>query len=526
MKDESNSTQDDKTNPFSSTASSNTIPPSTKPFRARANSRRLSVQIPMPQQLMPPPAFNEKEAVSPTIMKLRRPMGSTVSTMVQSWVNWPVSPGTWQERSPLPSPNLAASEDYAMWQTGRVVRSQWFRTAFFLYAAVSLLVTTIQIMSWVWTSSSNENNRLVENYASPRVTLERTYDANETYSLLTDFSNSYRLSKMFSKALPETLKDVEPFYLRADTSPPPEDITVTLVVQEQNLPLLISFAKEWQGPISVLFTVETEEGRRNLDENIQQLRRNVDVHLMWDHNPPSLIGLRPPLNLRRNIARLFARTEFVAQFADGVWPVTDFRESLNDARVRKRLRGGDLFVLPTFEYTSNATVRNVPQSKGAALRLVQQGHLALHERWEHGTSLEKWSQAQGVYRIENFDLHYNPSVVMSKELSHWCPERINDHGAACLYGAYLSGSDFWVLPNDFMVHINKPVGFHPTFADSEVEAGYDEKMYQRYLPELCMHHARRLHAIKLWHTSRSRHCKTQCGAVLRSWGKGLFDKHS
>lgn len=71
----------------------------------------------------------------------------------------------------------------------------------------------------------------------------------------------------------------------------------------------------------------------------------VDVHLVVDH-------FDRQLNTWRNIARLFARTDFVMMLDVDFYLCTDFRSAVrNNPFIRDKLREGySAFVVPAFEY--------------------------------------------------------------------------------------------------------------------------------------------------------------------------------
>lgn len=54
-----------------------------------------------------------------------------------------------------------------------------------------------------------------------------------------------------------------------------------------------------------------------------------------------------------------------------------------------------------------------------------------------------------LYRVTDYDLHYAPNVVVSKQGQPWCTERFDNNKAACVYQMYLAGSELWVLPDEW-----------------------------------------------------------------------------
>ncbi|KAL1916384.1 uncharacterized protein VTP21DRAFT_5575 [Calcarisporiella thermophila] len=463
---------------------------------------------------------------SPTEVKLRR----TSSFALLRWLRPDISQIASRDHYSLPSPNSSAAmvpgeNDLLL----RILRSWCFRVLFITYAILSFFLTTFHLFTKPWP------DYLLRSHKSA-YQLQRVYDPWEPYSLLSNMSNSYRFSKLFSKALPP-LRSMEPFYIRGEITPESDDVSIALVVDIRQVDSLVRFANNWPGPISALVHLgdKSEATKmqlyhlKNLHRTNIAMRKHVDIHLLIDEAR----GKKFPtaLNLRRNIARFFARTEFVAQFEHNTWPLTDFRATFRQGAkyYHPLLRAGDVFVLPTFSYSKNATTREVPTTKTAVLRLVRKGQLAMNDlRWKPGkgpTDFGRWKSSTDLYPIEQLDMHFEANVVMVKSLPHWCPERFHDQRASCLYGAYLSGSEFWVLPFDFVLQGSQSSRLLFDIAqigDLPIKVTLDERLYQQYFPELCMHHALRLYALGLWGTPRTRHLEKQCKNALRTWGKELL----
>lgn len=55
-----------------------------------------------------------------------------------------------------------------------------------------------------------------------------------------------------------------------------------------------------------------------------------------------------------------------------------------------------------------------------------------------------------VYRIDNYELHYSPLLAHSREGHPWCNERFERNQAACGYAAWLTGAEFWMLPDEWV----------------------------------------------------------------------------
>lgn len=107
------------------------------------------------------------------------------------------------------------------------------------------------------------------------------------------------------------------------------------------------------GPISVTIHVknvtedinELLQSLKALHSSSQNMAKFVDVHLVVDH-------FDRQFNTWRNIARLFARTDFVMMLDIDFYLCTDFRSAIrNNPTIRDKLREGyAAFVVPAFEY--------------------------------------------------------------------------------------------------------------------------------------------------------------------------------
>lgn len=75
------------------------------------------------------------------------------------------------------------------------------------------------------------------------------------------------------------------------------------------------------------------------------MARYVDVHLVMD-------SFDRQFNTWRNIARLFARTDFVMMLDIDFAICTDFRSAIrtNEAVMEKLRQGNSAYVIPAFEY--------------------------------------------------------------------------------------------------------------------------------------------------------------------------------
>lgn len=78
------------------------------------------------------------------------------------------------------------------------------------------------------------------------------------------------------------------------------------------------------------------------------MARHVDVHLIID-------SFDRQFNMWRNIARFFARTDFVMMLDIDFSLCTDFHTTMMRPTVMEKLRlGYSAFVIPAFEYSSHS----------------------------------------------------------------------------------------------------------------------------------------------------------------------------
>lgn len=98
----------------------------------------------------------------------------------------------------------------------------------------------------------------------------------------------------------------------------------------------------------------------------------------------------------------------------------------------------------------------LPREKQTLLSHVHDGKVILSEKtWKRtirNVDFNTWATQTRLSAIQNYDPYFGPSVVMRRDKMLWCPERFGNNQAACLFELYLSGADFWVLPNDFTIH--------------------------------------------------------------------------
>ncbi|KAG6878195.1 hypothetical protein C0993_010956 [Termitomyces sp. T159_Od127] len=262
------------------------------------------------------------------------------------------------------------------------------------------------------------------------------------------------LSKAFSTAMRPS--KIIPYFYRASDEFEPDDITVTTLVTSSRLGAFSQLIDQYQGPISVTIHVgnttnEIQAVLRSL-KSLYATSRNmasyVDVHLVID-------SFDRQFNTWRNIARLFARTDYVMMLDVDFYLCTDFRTAIRKTRhIMDKLRGGNTaLVIPAFEYTRYSDGLDpsaFPRDKRALLSLIKSKRLGMfHASWIPGhnsTDYKRFYAAPpgDVYKVTQYTSAYEP-----------CDERFIGYGgnkAACLFEMYISGISFFVLADHFIIH--------------------------------------------------------------------------
>ncbi|KAG6855988.1 hypothetical protein H0H87_008668 [Tephrocybe sp. NHM501043] len=160
------------------------------------------------------------------------------------------------------------------------------------------------------------------------------------------------LSKAFSASMKPS--KIIPYFYRASGRFEQDDITITTLVTSSRFGAFSQLIERYQGPISVTIHVgnTTSEIRTVLRslKSLHSISRTmaiyVDVHLVID-------SFDRQFNTWRNIARLFARTDYIMMLDVDFYLCTDFRTFIRKSQhVMEKLRGGNAaLVVPAFEYT-------------------------------------------------------------------------------------------------------------------------------------------------------------------------------
>lgn len=240
-------------------------------------------------------------------------------------------------------------------------------------------------------------------------------------------THGLKMSKLFSKAFYDAAGSAKPYWLASHTLPREDDISLLTSVTPGTWSELERLAQHWQGPISA--TVHVQTGDSAALAQIQsawqsKLADRVDVHLV--QTPGSAVTVLMPRNAERNMARLFARTEFVMEMPSHMIPATDLRRTLDTNRqiFDTLLRSGDMLVVPVFGFASyDSSAYIMPRQKSRVVELVEENQLGLldpHWKLNEGpTSYDHWYNATTLYPVEHYDFHYEPIVIESKHVQPW-----------------------------------------------------------------------------------------------------------
>ncbi|KAF9420382.1 hypothetical protein BGZ94_009148 [Podila epigama] len=417
---------------------------------------------------------------------------------------------------------------------GRVLKSRPVRTLFMGYVGFCALFTLKHILTY----QAKPEQIVYDHYE-----LQRTYDPDQSYSVVSELSPSVILSKMFTFHTPDVTDNIQPFFIRSLSTPQPDDVTLATFVLQDELSELDALVERFSGPISAVLHIEHPSEATGAHSPLKilatkfagnpKLRQQVDIHLITTPQTHRQATVLQQANLHRNLARFFARSDFVLMLdSDGSLPMTDVAKSFKDfPQWMDKLRTGNVFVLPGFNVSMVAeagsetgglvpalTSAKLPTNKEALLRSVHEETVVLSEKtWKRtirNVDYKAWATQTRLSAIQNYDPYFSPSVIIRRDKMLWCPERFGNNQAACLFELYLSGADFWVLPNDFTVN----QGARKEVEITEREKTINTRLYQKFHEESCLKHARAFFAAGEWDSDRARHCRISCQKVLAVWG--------
>ena len=219
--------------------------------------------------------------------------------------------------------------------------------------------------------SENKGPRL--SYTRPRAIIRwdriSTGNNQSCENCSTSMSERLFLSKAFSVSQEHLTHgndnelEIIPYYYRASVLPEPNDITITTLVTRDRFTVFKQLVERYRGHVSVTIHVSRAElyskngspvlrDLHNLYLSTPLMSRLVDVHLVLTTSPNDR-----QFNTWRNVARMFARSNYVMMLDVDFVPCTDFRKRLHylqDERLKTLLEAGEAaLVVPAFEYTKH-----------------------------------------------------------------------------------------------------------------------------------------------------------------------------
>ncbi|KAI8975511.1 glycosyl-transferase for dystroglycan-domain-containing protein [Mycotypha africana] len=408
-----------------------------------------------------------------------------------------------------------------------------------IYLASSLLYATLHLLGFGWfqnlsivATTAKDKSALLDNPLTSRsepITvsqLHKRYHSSQTViwsnaegGQTQTIPENLIVGKVFADAMGPS--KVIPYYFRASEHFEQEDITIATLVTHNRFPVLSRLASRYKGPISVAIHVNDDSTKgtilkdlHNIYEENPDVRKYVDIHLVVDK-------FDRQFNMWRNVAKFFTRTDYLMMLDVDFHLCTDFRESLKKHEdLMERLRSGRAaVVVPAFEYIAEEDGedwRLFPKDKEALMNIVLTEEIDMfHLNWTRGhgsTDYKKWYRSSQPYKVTDYNYSYEPYVIYKKEGTPWCEERFVGYGAnkaACLYEIYLAGIDYWVLPDDFLIHQTH----HYPEETRAKERKYNKKLYEYFREEVCLRYSRLMISAGLWDTDIADNLKKECAKI-------------
>ncbi|KAF9485941.1 hypothetical protein BDN70DRAFT_822694 [Pholiota conissans] len=318
--------------------------------------------------------------------------------------------------------------------------------------------------------------------------------------------------------------NIMPYYYRARGSFNAEDITITTLITSNRFNVFERLVEKYRGPISV--AVHIRDVPEHVHEILQSLHEMyassplmstfVDVHLVVD-------AYDRQFNTWRNIARLFARTDFVMMLDIDFYPCTDFRFVVRRSSTisDKLYAGRAALVVPAFEYVDfheGTEYKAFPTKKSELVKLVKQQRITMfHAFWGPGHNASDYQRFYSapsgeVYKVTRYQSAYEPYVIVKRDGPPWCDERFVGYGgnkAACLFEMYLAGISFYVLSDHFIIHQNH------LYEESarKTERKHNRKIYADFREETCLRYLKRYHDNPLLDRSLAENAINECRKI-------------
>ncbi|CAO3645678.1 unnamed protein product [Cunninghamella blakesleeana] len=365
-----------------------------------------------------------------------------------------------------------------------------------------------------------DNNQLSNTLSNDQITIKKNNmnwidNNNDQHQLLMKTI----LKKAFSSSAGNI--DMTPFYYKAKHEPIENDITILTSITRSRITTLKRLAERYEGPISVTVHIPpNEEGQETIDllfntiQSSKAMQQYVDIHLVRDK-------MERQLNLWRNVARFFARTSNVMMLDVDFYLCTDFRKNVltNPTAMALLNSGRAALVIPAFEFNKQEDgldYHTFPTTKNELLKLYENNEIDMfHSFWTPGhapTNYSLWATSfneDDIYPVTTYQQSYEPYIIYKKDDIPWCDERFFGYGsnkAACLFEIYISGIDYYVMPNDFIIHQTHD---YPN-ETRNLERFYNRRLYNHFREEVCLRYGRMLLSQGEWDTPKSNNLREQC----------------
>ncbi|KAF9956065.1 hypothetical protein BGZ70_010039 [Mortierella alpina] len=325
----------------------------------------------------------------------------------------------------------------------------------------------------------------------------------------------------------------------------PSLVTITTLITPDRYGVFLKLVRQYRGPISVATHIRTDEDQdksfHELNEFFQEnsiLRKYVDLHVIVDN-------VDFQLNMWRNVARTFARTDYFMMLDVDFHIPSGLKNHLHhDPRIQDLLSSGAALVVPAFEYKVEEDPKDskyFPDTKKELIPLIEKGVIRVfHDsfppghaatdtprwmrmnpdapspgsRWmvdERQNYLEHEAEGERPYKVTNFEPKYEPYIILKREGTPWCDERFVGYGAnkaACLFEIYISGIDFWVMPQDFLIHQYHD---YPT-TNRKNGRILNKQLFVSFQQEICFATLERMIVTGEWYTHKADNLRHQCAA--------------
>ncbi|KAI8647199.1 glycosyl-transferase for dystroglycan-domain-containing protein [Parasitella parasitica] len=313
-------------------------------------------------------------------------------------------------------------------------------------------------------------------------------------------------------------ENITPYYFKASHIINTQDITLATLVTRNRFHVLSRLATNYQGPISAAIHVLDDQDKVNTIKELgkiyssnSDMQKYVDIHLIIDK-------FDRQFNMWRNTAKLFTRTDYLMMLDVDFHLCTDFRKTIfgNPTISGMLAAGKTAIVVPAFEYLNSKDGmdwRTFPTKKSQLIKQVNAKKLdSFHSSWVSGhgaTNYTQWYTATELYPVTEYEFSYEPYIIYKKEGTPWCDERFIGYGAnkaACLYEIFISGVDFYVLPNDFLIHQSHKYANH----DRTRERTHNRVLYENFRTEICLRYSRKYVIEDTWYTPAAKNLKAVC----------------